>query len=818
MPPPRLVSALGLLLAIYPVEISAQCGGSQNFPDTIDEFVEDITPGVPTNRTLCPQHWMWYRVQSRRPAPYNSLTQQGTSWSEVLVEDVAHHTLSIALDAGYDLVSRRFTTLSFLVVNGTPPSNPGILRSDPYTQGAFSAMYHTYTQYTDRETLAFGFNDTLGGTCTYPLDEWVYMGVQCVHPLGDSPGPCEFNLTVTALPHTLHNGMAFDAYLPMIPSGAIGAPRHYFAVALGDYETLSVRIERQGDGQPLYDAYGEPQYLGFAGGVYAQHYSSDSCPSNTSSSLIDSCLISLNDTSPCVIGDACSDRSGSATSASGGGGGMAVASSSSGGASAMVLAIEANVGTRPPTEIDEEKSPYRLNCEPQQLGSQCKHVYNLVDRHGLRPERSEIDVSSKPRYNVPSEYIPVNDRWEIQTNNLNELRPDRGVYRLSVHHLQYAAGALLPGETRPGCVGYGQWRYYTIRTTGATDASLTVHVRAASGRGVGGVYVRQGARPSESAYLAMAERGTPHSLPQLVTVSPCDLNVSTVWHLGVMLEDQQTAVTRGVPPTQFSLSVNLENAVLDSKQGAVNPRGGDTAALAAKGVGGDGFACCGAFKYFLVPSVASHLSLRAELTVTRGVARALYLKPLTCPDYAADVRDDACVAQCTVSWLTRYNSYDGSSVSTSSAISTVPNGLGEGCPAACPADLRAAGNWYVGVQALGGVEAEFSLAVSVVEPPEQEAVHECNPREPECRPPMENLTLASAAPMGLRGRRPRRHQLLLHAAAVGREHGQQQQQPNLGWAVALGIGLATSVQTLCGWRLARGAVAAGRVGHGQRRE
>jgi len=68
-----------------------------------------------------------------------------------------------------------------------------------------------------------------------------------------------------------------------------------------------------------------------------------------------------------------------------------------------------------------------------------------------------------------------------------------------------------------------------------------------------------------------------------------------------------------------------------------------------------------------------------------------------------------CVGKCVVHWLTQFNPYDGNAVSTSSAALTVPDGLGAGCPANCPPDLRQGGDWYVGVQVRGPLIAADCL-------------------------------------------------------------------------------------------------------------
>jgi hypothetical protein len=203
-----------------------------------------------------------------------------------------------------------------------------------------------------------------------------------------------------------------------------------------------------------------------------------------------------------------------------------------------------------------------------------------------------------------------------------------------------------------------------------------------------------------------------------------------------------------VPPTQFVLSVRLEDSVLDGATGSVLPRAGDDAVQPATGVRGDGFVCCGVFKYYLVPYVPAHLSLRAQLSVTRGMARAVFLRARDCPRFPEHVASDSsCTGECTLSWLTTFDEYDGSPHSVSTTAATVPNGLGDGCPAACPADRRYEGAWYVGVLALPGTDAEFSLETSLIEPPHIDPGHQCDPSAPECRAPLDQNTLGSAAPV-----------------------------------------------------------------------
>lgn len=157
-------------------------------------------------------------------------------------------------------------------------------------------------------------------------------------------------------------------------------------------------------------------------------------------------------------------------------------------------------------------------------------------------------------------------------------------------------------EGRPGCVGYGQMRRYTIRTSKATDAGVAVHVHAQSALGIAAVYLSANTPPSEIRYDAMVERSSSGADARTLrlTASPCLLRRSNVWHILLALEPQAVALARGVTPSQFELSVHLENALLPRRNGAVAPRGGDDALVPAKGATGDGFACCGVFKYYLV--------------------------------------------------------------------------------------------------------------------------------------------------------------------------------------------------------------------------
>ena len=351
--------------------VAQSCDNQQVFPQEEDAYawVNDLTPNVPANATLCPGHWVWFRIATLFSEPSSNLRRTGNTWNLESEGEIQQHALSIALDAGYDEIHHRFTTLSLLAVNGTPPTN--ILDSNPYGNGdEYRDVMHVYEAVTDRETITFGFNDTIGHACQQPLDNLVYIGVKCIHPPGNVPGPCRYNLTVAALPHSLRNGMSFDAYLrpASLAGGYVESVRHYFRMSVSSYETLSVEIMRQGEGRPLYDASGVSLGLGFAGGVYVQRLG-EQCPANGSAILeqvhlrypilaalyrlslptsLQVCVIGLNDTTPCTIGHACSSVEHSTAE--------------------LVMMIQAVVGDdRPPTYIDAPNSDYAVDCETAQL-------------------------------------------------------------------------------------------------------------------------------------------------------------------------------------------------------------------------------------------------------------------------------------------------------------------------------------------------------------------------------------------------------------------------------------------------------------------
>lgn len=687
---------LYLCCSVATVSAQQDCGSQQDFsPDIFSTL--PLTSGVVANNTLCPSHWAWFTISTRVAASYTRLEQQGRNWVDVPVTRTISNGISIAVDAGYDYVRYRYTTLAVLVVNGTPPADLGT--ADPWTENEYRNTHHVYEPITDRETLTMGYNETAGSSCQEELAEFVYIGVQCISPLGADP--CSYVVSATQMPTELHHGVDLTARIrPAWPEAEGLTPRHYYTMSLGSYETLQVNVYRVADGRPLHDASDNGLGVGLAAGAYLAR---GECPTNSSASLEQRCSLGLNATvdEPCEMGSFCSlDED----------------------AGEYTLMIEADVlASRPVTYVDLYTSSFIGDCEPS---GACEFTRNMVGPDGLRPTASLIpslddEPPPPPRYNEPRRYISAVPNWYPATNTRNELRADHGTYRLTVRQLEFEEGAMLPDEVRPGCVSYGQWRRYRIAVTRPPEGTLMLHVTTAAG--VSGVYAREGSAPRLTSYDAVATRLKGGDTVHRLAVSPCDLRRHVVWHVGVYLGPADEVRPTGLRRTEFTLSVHLEDATVAAEGGTVLARGGDGGAVPAQGAAGQGFVCCGVVKYHLVPRVPFYRSLRATLTVSRGNARALYLKHAACPRYPEDVSGQECLGKCVVRWLTVYDPYDGAAVSHGSDVATVPNGDNLIGP-----DIRGEGDWYIGVQALDGQAAEYTLTTELVDTPEYDTAYRCD--------------------------------------------------------------------------------------------
>ena len=172
------------LVALLVTPILALLCANQDFSDDVF-FIKPLANGVTVNDTLCPQHWVWFSINTRTTTTYTRLEQQGADWVEIPVNESFSNAVSLSVDAGYDYTRYRFTTLAVLMVNGTPPVD--LDGDEPYSEAEYAETLHVWEPYTDRETLAMGFNETLGVSCQEPIAEEIFVGIQCVSPEGCDP-------------------------------------------------------------------------------------------------------------------------------------------------------------------------------------------------------------------------------------------------------------------------------------------------------------------------------------------------------------------------------------------------------------------------------------------------------------------------------------------------------------------------------------------------------------------------------------------------------------------------------------------------------
>ena len=66
--------------------------------------------------------------------------------------------------------------------------------------------------------------------------------------------------------------------------------------------------------------------------------------------------------------------------------------------------------------------------------------------------------------------------------------------------------------------------------------------------------------------------------------------------------------------------------------------------------------------------------MKVALNVTKGSARALFVKHGSCPRYPDDVQGGVCTGDCLVRWYTVYEEYDGKAISHSRDVAQIGNG------------------------------------------------------------------------------------------------------------------------------------------------
>jgi hypothetical protein len=205
----------------------------------------------------------------------------------------------------------------------------------------------------------------------------------------------------------------------------------------------------------------------------------------------------------------------------------------------------------------------------------------------------------------------------------NQLKPARGYYRLSVHHKTFVDGVIKDGEVREGCVSYGQWRQFSVVTSGPATASLYVSAVAVNDAGLplatgrptplSALYARRNKAPTEEVYDAVV-----YAPDSTLSTSPCYVDEPYEYHLATYLTDQLRASAIGLSPTLFTLTPQLLSADGPSYGTVDWPADGSTMMLTAPlALGGGGHVCCQQFRYWVLrnvpPDVEPVLSINVSM-------------------------------------------------------------------------------------------------------------------------------------------------------------------------------------------------------------
>ena len=274
-------------------------------------------------------------------------------------------------------------------------------------------------------------------------------------------------------------------------------------------------------------------------------------------------------------------------------------------------------------------------------------------------------------------------------------------YTMVITQLSFAHGVIDPmanGGIHMGCVSYGQWRYYTIETSGVSDGQILIKFDNL----VGGIYASANSVPNLISY----EMRTQPPQKQ-ITLSPCDALVPTTWHFAVMLGEE----SEGVMETRFTMTMTQTSSVVPLSINQVVY----------------GSVCCDGYSYTVVPNVPSEKALSVNLTVQQGAVHALLLQYDSCPTYVANDRYRSCEGLCEIGWVTKWDTITGARQSLEQFTLTVPMGerVGEN-------DERHAGAWYVGVKALPGERADYRLDLSLRSPNVKRAKPYCSSMDRFC--------------------------------------------------------------------------------------
>ncbi len=675
-----------------------------------DDRAKCLGAGHKLNRTdigLCRGRWQWYQLTTvhDHEVPYYEIATVGGMQQHVRkIKPVKgmRHAVAFHLQTAYCPYTEEcgtqgeppeyYTTVDVLVTDGEPrhpwdsdepfpnpyPDTIGnYYRGDPYSE--------MYRYYQDRKSLAitFGYHTNLTRSCAPRLQDKVNIGVYCSWDPKDDDlekKRCQFELTASLIPEYGYDGL--EIRLPISPAGEKALDN-----SLPDFLIESGAL-----------AQADPaaQYFALEVGPYDIINVSIERDSPNQTYV-------LHDGSTAIAGHGLLGH---------------IARSRGAGSCPSRLENHAHSNiTLADVRVDLEHfctSPFDTDT----------YWYGVLAANEFGPFPGFADTFGPGMVGPDGQPLDGSDPRAPFREQIGW-----GFYVLRVHHEQLFDSPLLSGETRPACINYGQWRTYTITTSGLADAVLELSL----GADISSTLMRTDAPPTldEGDVVYGYAAGTPpttavgageynvRSPPgqRLVTGSPCDMRRATVttWHVAMYMAPPGVAAPDGLAPARFDLAPRLRRGSL-----VLGER------VAPNFEGGRGFVCCGGVRYFSVEWVPELAALQVDYRTLRGRVKNVYLKwggipeddvsghideLAHCPTLDDIVSaDGTCKGFCAMGWLTTRGPYSGRLYSTNTTVVRVPHGHG-GEP-----DRRRAGSWFVGVQAMPGETAEFELTASLYQP------------------------------------------------------------------------------------------------------
>ena len=645
----------------------------------ITQPIPELSPTPLFKGDLCDQRWQWYQVQTAilrsRPVSTRSAGTDGVVRTSTSFQQVSETAAAVILfDSVWTRQANRFPTSDIMVVNGKDnmPNNwdrPEVF--DPVSAAESApAQSIWWRPGVDSLTLTVGYNASLSDDgCAVALQPTLFVGVRC--NWGQAIA-CRYEIGAQRVPRLAYDGDVVEASL-----GA--AEYHHFALSVGSFDTVTASVLRLDAEIGFVDeATGEERTHDFAlrGSLVAQYGACtnvDVFPPPPPPSPPPS-------PPPLAISDGGGSSGGEASSSLGSLRVAPITNASLVAAVAVRCTTEAEAGQWVVSvAASARQGPEDLAFEANSIEADCRYGY--VGPLGMPIYTSPSVLGSLPQCNPGGAN--------------NELKPTRPRYRLTIGHSAFSDAPLANREVRPTCMGYGQWRRFTITAEG--EATANVHLRLSTA--VSRLFLREEAAPTADQYDVRADES------RSVSASPCEATASRTWHVAIYLGSEAEAMAAGLAADAGAYSpIQLEVALTSARKQI-----GDT--VTPTDLGGDGSVCCGSLTTYVVNVPSAALSLRVQLNVTVGSLRAVYLKAATCAQYPIDVDGQQCdrrTPYCHMTWYLSYDRYTGQRRYATSNSTVVP--AGGDFP-----DKRTSGEWYIGVQDAGsGVAAQFAMHIDAL--------------------------------------------------------------------------------------------------------